>query len=52
MKNETRWLNNLCECGSCGDSYSIGYLIPSADGVDICEDCADVIEIAEVDEKS
>ena len=47
IKSETSWLNNYCECDSCGDTYKIGYLIPSADGDDICEDCFDVIELAD-----
>ena len=51
MKNETSWLDNICKCDSCGDAYKIGYLIPTVDGESICEDCLDVIEAAEADEK-
>ena len=50
MNSETNWLDNLCECACCEDTYTMGYLIPIADGDVICEDCYDVIEIAETDE--
>jgi len=50
MNSETNWLDNLCECAFCGDTYEIGYLISTGAGDDICEDCYDIIEIAEIDE--
>jgi len=50
MNSETNWLDNLCECACCGDTYKMGYLISTGDGDDICEDCYDIIEIAEIDE--
>ena len=50
IPTETNWLDDPCDCGYCGDTYKIGYLIPTSDGDSICEDCYDVIEIAETDE--
>jgi hypothetical protein len=45
----TNWLDKPHDCDCCGDTYKIGYLI-AVDGDNICEDCFDVIEIAEQDE--
>ena len=45
----TNWLDKPHDCDCCGDTYKIGYLI-AVDGDNICEDCFDVIEIAEADE--
>ena len=47
----TNWLDKPCDCDSCGDTYKIGYLITTADGDNISEDCYDVIEIAETQKK-
>ena len=46
----TNWLDKSHDCDCCGDTYKIGYLIATADGDNICEDCFDVIEVAEADE--
>ncbi len=42
MNSETNWLDNLCECACCGDTYKMGYLISTGAGDDICEDCYDI----------
>ena len=46
IKSETNWLSNETQCECCGDTTTIGNLIVDADGDNICEDCYDVIEIA------
>ena len=46
----TNWLDKPHDCDCCGDTHKIGYLIATADGDNICEDCFDVIEVAEADE--
>ena len=46
MNSETNWLDDLCECDCCGNTYPVGYLILQDDGDNICEDCYDVIELA------
>ena len=51
MKITNNWLDKPCSCDSCGDTYKIGYLIATTDGENICEECFDVIKIAETDEK-
>lgn len=45
----TNWLDKEYPCDCCGDITKIGYMI-TFDGDNICEDCFDVIEIAEQDE--
>ena len=48
IKSETNWLDAPCKCGSCGDTYLLGYLITTAEGDNICEDCIAIIELAEL----
>jgi hypothetical protein len=45
IKSETDWLDAPCNCDSCGDTYLYGYLITTAEGDNICEDCAVLIEL-------
>ena len=56
--NDDEWGNNESKdstdkqtnCDSCEDTYPMGYLIPTSDGDSICEECCDIIELAEADE--
>ena len=50
IKSETNWLDKQTNCDSCEDTYPMGYLIPTSDGDSICEECCDIIELAEADE--
>jgi hypothetical protein len=48
IKSETDWLDVPCNCDSCNDTYSFGYLITTAEGDNICEDCAVYIELNKI----
>jgi len=47
--SETSFLDTPTPCDCCGDVYPYGHLI-NDNGDDICEECLDIIEIANNEE--
>ena len=47
----TNWLDKEYPCDCCGDTTKIGYMIVDSNGGITCEDCHDVVEIANEQEK-
>ena len=48
IKSETDWLSAPCNCDSCGVTYLLGYLITTAEGDNICEECSVLIELGQL----
>ena len=39
IKTETDWLDDPCNCDSCGEESTFSYLVPTPDGDNICKVC-------------